>query len=90
MTASHRLDQARQRVTAPRIGVIAAVWTALAAVLFAWSGRFSLKAVEVACGVPAPDVRRAPAEVAGFASACGSSGLSAYRDLQLVDCSIRQ
>ena len=69
------------------LAVVAAMWTALVVVLFAWSGRFSLAAVDLACGAPAPDVRTAPspAEVRAFIASCGPDGLAAYRDLQLVD-----
>jgi hypothetical protein len=69
------------------LGVAAAVWTALVVVLFVWSGRFSLAAVDLACGAPAPDVRTAPspADVQTFIASCGPDGLAAYRDLQLVD-----
>jgi hypothetical protein len=63
------------------------MWTALVVVLFVWSGRFSLAAVDLVCRAPAPDVRTAPspADVHAFIAGCGSHGLAAYRDLQLVD-----
>jgi hypothetical protein len=63
------------------------VWLVLAGVLFAWRGRFSLAAVEQACGLSAPDVRFAPsaADTQAFLAGCGADGLAAYRDLQLVD-----
>ena len=69
------------------LAVTALAWAALAAVLFLWSGRFSLAAVERACGAPAPDVRTAPSvsDVHAFLAACGPDGLAAYRDLQVVD-----
>ena len=69
------------------LGVAAATWTALGVVLFVSSGRFSLAAVDLACGAPAPDVRTAPspADVHAFIAGCGPGGLGAYRDLQLVD-----
>lgn len=62
-------------------------WAGLAALLFAGTGRFSLAAVEAACGAPAPDVRfaPAPAAVADFVAGCGAGGLQAWRDLQVVD-----
>ncbi len=63
------------------------VWLVLAGVLFAWRGRFSLAAVEQACGLSAPDVRFAPsaADTQAFVAGCGADGLAAYRDLQLID-----
>ncbi|WP_143448727.1 hypothetical protein [Kineosporia sp. A_224] len=66
---------------------VTAAWAALAGLLFAGTGRFSLAAVEAACAGPAPDVRFAPAPVAvrEFARTCGAQGLAAYRDLQVVD-----
>jgi hypothetical protein len=69
------------------LAVTSVAWAGLAAVLFVWSGRFSLAAVERACGAPAPDVRTAPSvsDVHTFLAACGSDGLAAYRDLQVVD-----
>lgn len=72
----------------PRLLVAAgALWLALAAVLFAWSGRFSLAAVHDACGADAPDVTFAPSPeyTRSFLAGCGASGLDAYRDLQVVD-----
>jgi hypothetical protein len=69
------------------LAVTAMAWAALASILFGWSGRFSLAAVERACGAPAPDVRTAPSasDVHAFLAACGPEGLAAYRDLQVVD-----
>lgn len=69
------------------LAVISTAWASLAAVLFVWSGRFSLAAVERACGAPAPDVRTAPSvsDVHAFLAGCGLDGLAAYRDLQVVD-----
>ncbi len=63
------------------------VWLVLAGVLFAWRGRFSLAAVEQACGLSAPDVRFAPsaADTQAFLAGCGADGLAAYRELQLID-----
>ncbi|MDH3959513.1 MAG: hypothetical protein OEU98_08600 [Actinomycetota bacterium] len=63
------------------------VWLVLAGVLFASRGRFSLAAVEQACGLSAPDVRFAPAaaDTHAFLARCGADGLAAYRDLQLID-----
>ena len=63
------------------------VWLVFAGVLFAWRGRFSLAAVEQACGLGAPDVRFAPsvADTQAFVAGCGADGLAAYRDLQIVD-----
>ncbi len=65
----------------------AAAWAALAGLLFAWTGRFSLTAVATACGHPAPDVQFAPppSETLAFLVACGEPGRAAWRDLQVVD-----
>jgi len=62
-------------------------WLALALVLFQWTGRFSLAAVKDACGSEAPDVMFAPTpeQTESFLTGCGTTGLEAYRDLQLVD-----
>lgn len=81
---------APETVVRPRPRLIVAtatVWAAFAAVLFVGTGRFSLAAVERACGLPAPDVRTAPSpeEVRSFVAACGPHGLAAWRDVQLVD-----
>lgn len=69
------------------LAVAALAWAALAAVLFVWTGRFSLAAVEHACGASAPDVRTAPTatDLHAFLAGCGAEGLAAYRDLQRVD-----
>ena len=69
------------------LAATALAWAALAGILFVWTGRFSLAAVERACGAPAPDVRTVPSgsDVRAFLAACGSDGLAAYRDLQVVD-----
>ncbi len=76
------------RVADRRLLVVSgSAWFALAAVLFAWQGRFSLAAVAQACGREAPDVRFAPAasQTQSFLAECGDHGLAAYRDLQVVD-----
>ncbi|WP_088315180.1 hypothetical protein [Kineosporia sp. R_H_3] len=78
----------RPRLSRPAVLLpVAAAWTALAGLLFAGTGRFSLAAVEAACAGPAPDVTFAPAPAAvrDFARTCGAQGLAAYRDLQVVD-----
>lgn len=77
----------RSRITWRLLVGVAALWVLVSYVLFAWPGRFSLAAVAAACGVAAPDVRTAPAvaDVRAFVEGCGSAGLAAYRDLQIVD-----
>lgn len=88
MTTAQRLNSISARLVHRGLFVVSGVlWLGLAAVLFAWPGRFSLAAVAEACGVSAPDVAFAPgaAETTAFVEACGESGLVAYRDLQVVD-----
>jgi len=71
-----------------RLLVAAAVWwLGMYSLLFGWRGRFSLRAVEVACGGPAPDTRFAasPTQTEQFLIGCGAQGLGAYRDLQIAD-----
>ncbi len=88
MTTTERLNSISRRLARrPLFVASGALWLGLAAVLFAWPGRFSLAAVAEACGVPAPDVAFAPsvAETTAFVEGCGESGLVAYRDLQIVD-----
>jgi len=60
---------------------------AIASVMFATSGRFSLGTIAQQCGRPAPDVRWATSAtgVEDFLTSCGTAGRSAYRDLQLLD-----
>lgn len=69
------------------LAVAGLLWLSLMALLFAWTGRFSLAAVTAACGREAPDVQLAPdaQQVEAFLAGCGTSGLDAYRDLQMVD-----
>ena len=71
-----------------RLAVITGLmWVGTALVLFVWQGRYSLTAVEIACGTGAPDTRFAPvaAETRSFLMDCGEVGLAAYRDLQIID-----
>jgi hypothetical protein len=74
---------ARRRV----LLIAGAVCITIATVMFATSGRFSLATIAAQCGLPAPDVRWATstAGIHEFLVACGDSGRSAYRDLQLLD-----
>lgn len=67
--------------------VAGTVWFALALVLFAGHGRYSVGAVADRCGAAAPDVRVAPSaeQVRAFLVDCGAAGRDAWRDLQLVD-----
>lgn len=69
------------------VTALAVVWAALAALLFGGAPRFSVAAVERACGAPAPDVVLAPSgdAVRSFVAGCGGDGLAAWRDLQVVD-----
>lgn len=88
MALLDRLSARVARVADRRLLVISGTaWFALATVLFAWQGRFSLAAVAQACGREAPDVRFAPAasQTQSFLAECGDHGLAAYRDLQVVD-----
>jgi len=83
-----RLSSGAARLADRRLmAVSVAAWLSLAALLFVWSGRFSLTAVARACGRQAPDVRFAPGatDTRTFIAGCGDEGLTAYRDLQLVD-----
>ena len=67
--------------------ILGLAWLTLMGLLFAWTGRFSLTAVATACGHDAPDVLFAPnaGQIEAFLAGCGSPGLQAYRDLQVVD-----
>jgi hypothetical protein len=88
MSLANRTHSAVRKIADRRLlAVSGALWLSLAFVLFAWHGRFSIAAVADACGLEPPDVRFAPAaaDTQAFLAACGDDGLTAYRDLQLVD-----
>ena len=79
-TASRRVDRRL-------LAAAGAWWLGMYALLFVGQGRFSLHAVSVACGRPAPDTRFAPSprQTELFLIGCGDQGLRAYRDLQIAD-----
>jgi len=76
-----------RRVDRRLLAASALWWLGMYGLLFVCRGRFSLRAVDVACGGPAPDTRFAasPTQTEQFLIGCGTQGLSAYRDLQIAD-----
>lgn len=87
MAAHDALVFSSRRVDLRLLVAAALWWLGMYALLFVWHGRFSLRAVEVACGAPAPDTRFAasPTRTEQFLIGCGAQGLGAYRDLQIAD-----
>ncbi len=85
--SARSVSSARRVKTSVTLVVLAMAWGVMASILFLSSGKSSLAAVEAACGSPAPDVRPAASveSVRTFIDHCGTAGIAAYRDLQLID-----
>ncbi len=63
------------------------LFVAFAGIFFTSSAPFAIPEVEAACGQPPLDVRfySTSDEVHGFLEACGATGRTAYRNMQLAD-----